>query len=306
MTEEHRSYISDTFKELSSGNIDLYLAFILKAFQCLTDKGILVAIIPASYLYNVSSKEFRSFILKNKYVKYIKNFEEVKVFQNADVYCSILVLTKNPNETYVYETMSSKTIKNAGDDILSENIGTPFTSFCKKITNGIETLADKIFIHKHKLFEEKCWNPIFKISTQETYWIIYPYNNGKIIPEDVFKKDNPLTYSYLEQNRETLEKRDKGKKVYKSWYAFGREQSITVPSEKCIFVPTLSSENLEKICVKEPILFYSGICVIPNIEAEELLHKILESKKNLGVLCSKRSGKWINITVGVLRNFKVL
>lgn len=306
MSEEQRLYITKTFTELSSGNIDLYLAFVLKAFECLNENGVLVAIIPASYLYNISSTGFRNFILRNKYVKYIKNFEEVKVFQDADVYCSILVLTKVPNETYTYETMTNKYIRNAGEEILSDNIGVPFSSFCKKITNGIATLADNIFIHKRKLFEEPCWMPIFKISKQELHWIIYPYENGTIIPEVEFKQNNPLTYEYLEKNKEALSKRDKGKKIYKAWYAFGREQSVKLPQEKCIFIPTLSSENLEKVCIREPSLFYSGICVIPNNEANILLDKIIKSKKNLANLCSKRSGKWINITVGALKQFKVL
>jgi hypothetical protein len=68
----------------------------------------------------------------------------------------------------------------------------------------------------------------------------------------------------------------------------------------------MSSESLDKITIRNPVLFYSGICVIPTIDAQILLDKMIKSKTSLANLCSKRSGKWINITVGVLKNFKVL
>lgn len=306
MPDDMRLYITNNFPELSSGNIDLYLAFVMKAFRCLSDDGKLVAIVPASYLYNVSSKKFRNFILENKHLNYVKNFEDVKVFSDADVYCSILVLTKKPNDSYVYETLTTKTTKTHDQEILSETEGVPFETYCEKITNGIATLADKVFIQKDKLFDEPCWKPIYKISTQETRWILYPYNSdGVIIPEEQFLKTNPLSYAYLLRNKEILMNRDKGKKTYKAWYAFGREQSIKVPTKQCLFVPTMSSETLDKVCVKDPILFYSGICIIPSIDATVLHTKMMKSSQSLCELCSKRSGKWINITVGVLRNFKV-
>ena len=49
---DYRKFIKEKWNILSKGNIDLYYAFIIKCIELLDDCGIMVAIIPNSYLYN--------------------------------------------------------------------------------------------------------------------------------------------------------------------------------------------------------------------------------------------------------------
>ena len=64
-------------------------------------------------------------------------------------------------------------------------------------------------------------------------YIIYPYDNCKIIDEKKFKEANPKK-EYLE-NKEELAKRDKGNKTYPAWYAYGRSQAIKIVENDCIY-----------------------------------------------------------------------
>lgn len=67
--------------------------------------------------------------------------------------------------------------------------------------------------------------------------VIFPYQlcDGKafLIDENVMKHKFPMTYKYLESQRDELARRDKGKgKDYPVWYAYGRTQSLVMPSIK--------------------------------------------------------------------------
>ena len=60
--------------------------------------------------------------------------------------------------------------------------------------------------------------------------VIFPYCNGKIIPESKLKLDFPVIYQHLLNNKSILDKRDKGKGVnYPVWYQYGRTQGLNNP-----------------------------------------------------------------------------
>lgn len=70
--------------------------------------------------------------------------------------------------------------------------------------------------------------------------VIFPYQlcDGKafLIDENVMTHKYPMTYKYLESQRDELARRDKGKgKDYPVWYAYGRTQSLVMPSIKLFF-----------------------------------------------------------------------
>lgn len=202
---DYRNFIKEKWNILSKGNIDLYYAFIIKCIELLDDCGIMVAIIPNSYLYNKSAFNLRKYLIDNKFIKEIIDFKSEKVFNNISTYCCITVFTKSNKESLKYNN----------NDIQYNNISTDeYNIFSKNntinnsiklgnicnIKNGIATLRDKIYIHKHKLFDEPVWQII--TNSKEDKWIIYPYKNGVIMDELEFKKYNPKTYNYLLSNKD--------------------------------------------------------------------------------------------------------
>ena len=68
--------------------------------------------------------------------------------------------------------------------------------------------------------------------------VIFPYRleegRYRLIPEDELKRMFPDAYAYLCACRGLLEKRDRGRKRYPAWYAWGRTQGMDAPGPKLL------------------------------------------------------------------------
>lgn len=298
-----RTKVRRISKLLESGNIDLYVAFIVKCMLHLSDTGTLVAIIPSTWRYNKSTRAFREWLTTNRFIKEIYDYGSTKVFDGIDVYCSILVLTRTPNTHYMSndilipydsETNSSRNCQTFKD--------------CVTVSNGIATLCDSVYIHDSPLFNEPCWRPILKVSKQQVRSILFPYNeDGTVIDEDTFKKNNPQSYEYLCRNRERLDKRDKGNKKYETWYAFGRKQGLKIPKlPTSVYISTLVQPHLPTF-VHPTILFYSGLRMTSDSVSTSDIQKCINAYTDTLLLsCSKRGNGWVNITTSVLQQVPIL
>ena len=303
LSYEYRKYIKDTFDILKSGLIDIYYAFIIKCLMLLNDDGIMVAIIPNTYLYNKSALNLRKYLFNNTYIKEIIDFKDKKVFEDISVYCCITIFTKTKKDKLIYNDMNI----NYSDIIKNYSLFNLDTSLYKlkdicTIRNGIATLRDKIYIHNNKLFDENCWKEITSGAVNK--FIIYPYDNGKIIDEERFKLENPLTYNYLLKNKEELSKRDKGNKTYSIWYAYGRTQSIKYNDKLSIYLPCfIDPANIKKnIYIAKNILHYSCLCIEPNVDVEvnTIIKLIIDNIDFISRNSTKRSAGWINISSRIL------
>jgi hypothetical protein len=304
LSVEYRTFLRDNFKKIKVGLIDIYYAFIFKCINLLSVDGRMVTITPNSYLYNKSSHKLRKYLFKKKLVEEIIDFNDKKVFKDASVYCCITVFTKSPKKYLIYngKKIKYKNIKVNYSLFNHESTDLSTLKTICKISNGIATLRDKIFIHTTKLYNEPCWKSI--TNGNETKYIIYPYNDGKIIPENEFKRDNPQTYDYLLLNKDELSKRDKGRKTYPSWYAYGRSQSINTSSRRSIYIPCFIYPDNIKNClfIKEPMLHHSCLCIEPKNEKdiECIIMSIIKNIDFITVNSSKRSGGWITLSSRIL------
>lgn len=311
LSVSYRKYLKEHFLLLNDGLVDIYYAFIIKCLELLNENGKMVAITPNTYLYNKSSAPLRKYLFENKWIEEIIDFKDKRVFDDAHVYCCITVFTKTPKDTMIYnDTVLSYSDININYSLFHFHPKNGETRTLKdicKISNGIATLRDKIFIHSTKLYDEPCWKPI--TNGNDIKYIIYPYENGKIMDENKFKNQNPQTYSFLEQNRGELQQRDKGNKVYPAWFAYGRSQSVIPPSKKCIFISCfVYPQKMENfIFVKEPCLFHGCLCVQPHKEEdnEKIVNCIIKNRDFISQNSTKRSGGWISLSSSVLYNVLV-
>jgi hypothetical protein len=303
LSSDYRDFLKNNFTLLETGLVDIYYAFIIKCLNLLNNGGVMVSITPNTYLYNKSSLTLRKYLFDNCLIKEIIDFKDQKVFENVSVYCCITVFTKEPKTHLIYNNTNilySDITKNYSLFNFNSSNDT-LKSICK-ITNGIATLRDNIFIHNKPLYDEPCWKPITNGTTFKS--ILYPYKNGKIIEEDEFKKENPLSYAFLEQNKDELKKRDNGAKIYPAWYAYGRSQSINHSNKKCIYIPCfIDPQNINTcIYVRQGMLHHGCLCIEPFDEND--IDKIIDAiKKNIQFIVdnsSKRSAGWINISSRVL------
>jgi len=202
-----------------------------------------------------------------------------------------------------------------------ETIGVPIGQMFD-IAVGIATLKDELyFVDSHhsqgpyylKSFDGKTFpieksitRSVYKISdfkTQENVRhnsrrIIVPYNirNGVAlpIPESEFKRRYPCCYSYFCFVKNVLLSRDKGKVMYKPFFAWGRTQGLTRTGKK-IVTPTFSQTPRFLIIEEEDAFFTNGYGIyfrpsgqesffseltknpLTSVDTIELVQKILNS-----------------------------
>ena len=310
LSEEYRAFLKKQFPILATGLVDIYYAFILKCIDLLEEHGRLVCITPNSFLYNKSAYKLRKYLFDHHYIREIIDFKEEKIFKNTHVYCCITIIEKNITEDILLYNGTSISYDNIKKnyslfdfETKTENV---LGNICS-IKNGIATLRDKIYIHSEQLFDEPCWEEITNGVKNE--FIIYPYKNGKIIKEDAFKEANPLTYAYLKEHKSELAKRDKGKKTYPAWYAYGRSQSVAYNTNTSIYIPVFIHPNNIKdyLYTRKGMLHKSCLCIQPttSTHSHTCTTKIIKAiEKNIDFIINnsaKRSGGWISLSTRILK-----
>jgi adenine-specific DNA-methyltransferase len=301
LNETYKNAIKNEFS-LITGNLDMYHYFILKSIKLINNTGKLIFIIPNSFLYNKSSSHIKQFLLDNKLIEYIIDFKERKIFNGISVYTCIIVINKvNKNDFYYYSNDILGNYKKV-PFIKETNIGNPLKDI--KLTCGIATLCDSVFIikdytednqfiyfNKNKI-EKGILKKILKVSKNKIYYIIYPYNNG-IILDDL--NDYPECYNYLLKNKKLLDNRDKGKKVYEKWYAFGRKQGISLNEKNRLFISSLTKDIKYSLITENVPLFYSGLCIESLQEIETTKKLLVIYEKQIINNCNVKSGGWYTI-----------
>jgi adenine-specific DNA-methyltransferase len=165
------------------------------------------------------------------------------------------------------------------------------------IDTGLATLADKLFVIQDaqlrdgryvKEFEGKTYKiepavtrPLVKVSdivegqdaSQFALPIIFPYKSvepRRLFTEEALADEFPGTLEYLRAIRSCLESRDKGRKKYETWYAFGRTQGLKSVSPK-LLSPTFASSPRFALCSAPGMLFCNGYSVSLRTDSQRLL-----------------------------------
>ncbi|WP_296057153.1 N-6 DNA methylase [uncultured Amphritea sp.] len=109
----------------------------------------------------------------------------------------------------------------------------------------------------------------------------YYYNEDKAIPleEDYFSVTYPCAYNYLLSKKYFLSLRDKGRRKYPKWFAYGRSQALDKVRHR-LFFPHIAAKTPNFILSSDSdLLFYNGLALISSNKRELLLaKKIMESK----------------------------
>lgn len=88
--------------QFGSGNTDLYVQFYDIGLQMLNENGTLCYISPNSFLKNTSQQKFRDYILENRLLDQLYNFQSNPVFEDADTYCCVCILSKKCKNNFGY------------------------------------------------------------------------------------------------------------------------------------------------------------------------------------------------------------
>lgn len=227
---------------------DIYCVFITKFLKFLKDKNSIYGLItPNSYFKNTSNLTLRQDLIKHKNIKELINFNSLKVFENASVYCAIAILYKddiNKKNTFKYTSIKDVTEISNLDNFsynIDFNFANNFNKWCfndlivlKKqlasshfvfkdydIGYGIATLSDKIFIFNDYQLDEK--NDYIIVRNNKTYLI------EKALVKDVFKGSKNIYEKIIfpyEKNKQgvfKVIKQDELKIKYPNCYAYFKD-----------------------------------------------------------------------------------
>ncbi len=193
------------------------------------------------------------------------------------------------------------------NDLLQQitSVGTPLGDVAS-ISNGLATLKNDIyvlnvveedvnvFIHEYNgnrypierdicrlVVKPSAMNPNMPVEEQ-TKWIIFPYDiiGRRVVcyDERKMKEQYPHTYSYLQAVKPILDKRDKGKRKYEQWFAYGRSQAINSPGYR-LLMPYIADKPTFMLSNLEELLYYNGFALLSNdIHQLERLKKILNTE----------------------------
>jgi hypothetical protein len=333
----YRKKLQGEYVSCSAGSADLYYAFMQLGFYALKYDGVFAFITPSSYLRTDSGENIR--LLLHGSVVEIKDFGSEKLF-DCSTYSAITYAVKNPrlffNDkyfSYYYEDkkylINNEDLKNKL--ILDDSGGVPLYKICK-ISNGIATLRDKVFIIKPDSFDEnyayfngfklekESLLKFIKVSklkdeadiSKSPYWCIYPYKGGldnrKSFSEEELKATYPYTFNYLLYNKEELLERDKGIDKGYNWFEFGRSQGLKNYKKDCIITSTMNYKpNFIKTNLKNCLIGSGLVLHKIRYDIDALLDQLNSNKMAdyIEINGAKFGQNWRGYNSKLLRKFKV-
>lgn len=252
----------DTIKKFSfaqGGMSDLYLVFFEIGVNMLNKKGKLLYITPSSWTVSVAGKPFRKYLIDSNKLTDVVVLEHEKIFKNATTFTMLTQISNDINQDdednglvtlYKYnpESMNIDYIASRplslftvgdvfyfSDDIdtikLLKEINKHEYPDNIKVKNGFATLNDKLFVIDEDIQENdqrfgiKDIIPVFKASTGEEKWMVFPYDKKNGNKPFKFEELSDVTQQYILKRAKQLHMEENGK-MKGEWWLYGRSQAI--------------------------------------------------------------------------------
>ena len=278
--------------------------------------------------------------LESSSIKYVKSKSyEINSIKKSN-YISILYSDLNDFDGWFLIDKKTKKIINKIEST-GTKLGTKF-----EIRNGFATLKNNVYLfsptretedfyffikdkEEYKIEKKICREAIkpntLKLASEiksNTEKLIFPYKienieinlfkekkqSLKIIDEDTLESEYSNTYKYLKTQKEILSKRDKGKRKYEEWYAFGRNQALLISGYK-LLLPYITNEPCFVYTENQDLLFYNGYAIISDSSEDLLvLQKILMSKIfwfYIEATSKPYAGNYFSVAKNYIKNFGI-
>lgn len=203
------------------GNCDIYYSFFEIAIKNLKKEGKIAFITSNSFFKNISAFELRKYLIKNKMVEKILDFESNKVFPGISIYTAIIILSFDNKNSFEYsrcycdkenqikkiEIINNKyeNFKSGKKWIFLNKSEVEFNEEKKikvkfNISNGLATLSDFVFItDDYEFIDQKCifnGEIIEKAIVKKIYKISTEFGNKK--------KDKVAIFPYKKVNNKWI------------------------------------------------------------------------------------------------------
>jgi type I restriction-modification system DNA methylase subunit len=146
--------------------------------------------------------------------------------------------------------------------------GLPLNTLADKLFVGLQTSADAVYILDMRDLDKTAGLiTVYSKERERTYrlelgvvrpllkgsldmrryrvedvsrYVIFPYQEGKLIPPDEFAERYPNCWAYLLENRERLEGRERGKMRHEGWYGYVYPKNLTLFEEPKLLTPSIA------------------------------------------------------------------
>ncbi len=328
------------------GSSDLYIVFFELGIRLLKKGGNLRFVSPSGWIRNDAGKRMRNDLEANHGIVSLCDFRDFQVFPGVSTYTCITHIRKN--DVHGHEvirqwdgdsfSVQANLIKSklrwaVVDSVYETARSSNFTklSAIADIRVGIQTLADKVFIlevvnresecvivkggHMQFAIEEMAVRRILKASVLKNgkdkidRVVIYPYDEGMLMPEDEFSDRFPRAYQWLLANKTQLLARDKGTFCESKWYGYGRSVGIRSAFGRKILTSGMNPKPNFQICNDPGTLFYSGYCIKPrNGIGLSALQKLLNSPEmdhHIKTFAQPFRGGWFSYAKRYISDFPI-
>ncbi|MXN88471.1 Eco57I restriction-modification methylase domain-containing protein [Pasteurella canis] len=336
LSKEERIFIRGKYETCQQGKFDYCYAFIEHSIKFLSNNGKMSYLIPSSIFKTVFGNKLREFI--KQYIILIKDYTKEKIFDNALVKSSIIILDKNyTGKNVQYLDMSSnnklyinkKTMKKKWIFSNDFNMGKNRFGDYFKVSHVVATLLNKAYVINEIMYQDidgyyKVEN--FRIEKDivmptttpramrygKTEKIIFPYKyiDNRLIKyeEKEFEKLYPGAFAYLNKFKEDLVKR-KSDSTSK-WFEYGRSQALLGIRCEKLLISTIITDRVYTYRLDEECVPYGGMYISireGNKKYDlDFAKKILESQSFINYVRKAGiniSGNSLRITSRDIENF---
>lgn len=319
LNNREQTYVKTTFQTCQKGKFDYCYAFIEKSIMSLESNGKMAYLIPSSIFKTVFGKNLRNFM--KPYITEIKDYTEEKVFDEALVKSSIMVLDKQrKRKALLYRDMATKKrmgipVNNLGDKWIFTNEATNgehrFGDYFK-VSHVVATLLNDAYVIKKENYQETnqgylCNGHIIErevvketatpraLRYNKVEKIIFPYRyeNGHLIrfKDKEFEQTYPGAAAYLRDFKTKLDNRKSD--IGAQWYEYGRTQALSGLDCEKILISTIITDEVPTYRLTREYIPYAGMYIVPRTDNDNY---VLSDAEN--ILKSERFRQYVN-AVGI-------
>ena len=295
LKEEEQLFVKSNFATCVKGKFDYCYAFIEKSINSLANDGKMSYLIPSSIYKTVFGSNLRVFM--SPYIAKIKDYKQIKIFDNALVKSSIMVLDKQRQlDILYYQDMSMEAEMEIPIARLEEKwffadeneegqhrFGDYF-----KVSHVVATLLNKAYVLQDGKYTEVdsgyiCGNHTIEkavVRSTETprtlrydkhEKIIFPYSydeNGLVrFADGEFEQLYPEAAAYLNVFRDDLDKRQSDNNA--KWYEYGRSQALSDLNSQKLLISRVVTNDVDVYELEQECIPYSGMYIVEKEDNNE-------------------------------------
>lgn len=288
LKKNEQKYVKERFETCVKGKFDYCYAFIEKSIKSLTRDGKMAYLIPSSIFKTVFGLNLRNYM--KPYITVIKDYTQEKVFDNALVKSSIMVLEKQrQQDTLYYRDMTLQVEINIPLNQLTDKWFFTENPACGlhrfgdyfRVSHVVATLLNEAYVIKEENYVETeqgffCnGHNIERAMVRDTASprslryeknekIIFPYlyDNGHIVrfEEGEFEANYPEAAAYLNDFRQSLNERQSDSNA--KWFEYGRSQALSSLNNDKLLISTVITEKVAVYRLTRVCIPYAGMYIV--------------------------------------------